>query len=286
MKKNSPPKGIDDWPTGVEPHGKGIRIWFMYKGERCREPLPQLIKVTASAVRYAETLRNDIVRDIKRGTFNYAKQFPDSDKAQLFTFGHTIDRSRTIAIGVERWLEVKRAQKAQSTVRNYAHKAAHLIEHFGDRRMIRETSKSDLELFQSGLLREKGLSPKTVNDIFTVVRGVWSDAFMDQIIDVDIALRIKNIETDNADSFADPFDRDELAKIAGTETDRPQDRNLCLFNSWCGLSISEVMGLAWEDIDQTNWTISVKRARVESVYKVPKEKTRIRTVELIDPAIA
>lgn len=283
MTNTKPPKGIEKWPTGVEPHGKGLRIWFMYQNKRCREPLKQIAKVNLTSVRYAENKRQSIVVEIKEGHFSYIKHFPDSEAAQLLCFGQSVNTGRTVNEGVTRWLEVQNAKKAASTARNYKHKSKHLTDHFHNLTKIKDITKSDLELFQAGLLKKR-LSPKTVNDIFTVVRGVWEDAFYDHVIPLDICQRIKNIETDNQDSMADPFTREELHKIEVTVTDRAQDKNMVLFNSWCGLSISEVMALAWEDVDLESGLVHIRRARVESVYKVPKEKGRIRTVELIEPA--
>lgn len=111
-----------------------------------------------------------------------------------------------------RWLEVQRAKKAKSTFDNYASKAKHVVE-WADPRRIVDTGKTDLELFQAKLLKA-GFAPKTVNDIFTVVRGVWADAFQDGILRSNPLERISNIERDSESEFANPFSRDEIDAIA------------------------------------------------------------------------
>lgn len=58
-----------------------------------------------------------------------------------------------------------------------------------------------------------------------------------------------------------------------------------LFQTWTGLSFSEQMAVAWEDVDIVNWTLTVRRARVADEYKVPKEPSRNRTIDLLQPAI-
>lgn len=78
---------------------------------------------------------------------------------------------RTVNEGIDRWLEVQKALKASSTAVNYVSKSKHVETKFGRRRIL-DISKSDIGLFQAHLLKQ-GLSPKTVNYIFTVVRGVW-----------------------------------------------------------------------------------------------------------------
>ncbi|WP_254865913.1 hypothetical protein [Pseudomonas fluorescens] len=53
---------------------------------------------------------------------------------------------------------------------NNVSKAEHAEKKFGKRRIV-DVSKSDIELLQAQLLKQ-GLASKTVNAIFTVVRGV------------------------------------------------------------------------------------------------------------------
>ncbi|WP_188861111.1 hypothetical protein [Marinobacterium nitratireducens] len=43
--------------------------------------------------------------------------------------------------------------------------------------------------------------------------------------------------------------------------------------------------MAWELLDTETWRLKVRRAKAGPEYKVPKEKSRVRIVELIDPAI-
>ncbi|WP_352230885.1 site-specific integrase [Metapseudomonas resinovorans] len=69
------------------------------------------------------------------------------------------------------------------------------------------------------------------------------------------------------------------------KTTRQQDISMILFDCWAGLSLSELIALGWDDVDLEAGTVWVRRARVASEYKVPKEKSRNRLVELIDPAL-
>jgi integrase len=277
------PAGIDKLPRGVEIHGRQVRIAFTYMGRRCREPIDGVTKITKATIAYAERKRAVILTEIAEGRFSYAAHFPDSVKAALFSgYGGRVI-NRTIVEGVERWLQVKQVECSTSTYTNYVVKAKHVARWWPAKR-IREVTKSDLMAFRSGLVSDSGLAPKTINDIFTVVRGVWGDAFADGVIDHNPCDRIINFKPDDESSFADPFGRDELERIAAV-TGKPELVNMVLFASWCGLSVSELMGLAWEDIDTRHWQVHVRRARVEAEYKVPKERSRMRTVELIAPAV-
>lgn len=70
-----------------------------------------------------------------------------------------------------------------------------MIRYFGDT-PINQVTIQDLRLFRNHLVKpedgSKGLSPKTVNDVLTVVRGVWADAKSNDLISSD---HMKNIRT-------------------------------------------------------------------------------------------
>lgn len=270
-------------PTGVEIQGNLLRISFYLNGQRCKEPLTGIAKINKASIAYASNKRQAILAEIKEGRFDYLAHFPDSARAAALSGRAGGDSKRTVAEGVQRWMEVQLARKASSTSRNYQYKANHVTARFG-RQRIADVNKSDLELFQAQLLKG-GLSPKTVNDIFTVVRGVWGDAYADGVIRANPLDRIKNVERDVDEDSADPFTREELEALGKIKIARQQDINMILFDCWAGLSISELIALGWEDVDLDGGTVMVRRARVESEYKVPKEKSRARRVELIDPAI-
>jgi len=270
-------------PPDVELNGKQLRITFMLNGQRCREPLPSIVKINKASIAYADNKRRAIITEIKEGRFDYAAHFPESARAAIFSGHGGPSTKRTVAEGIERWMEVQRAKKANSTLINYISKAEHLKRKFGQAKIV-DISKSDLELFQAQLLKQ-GLAPKTVNDIFTVVRGVWADAFGDGILKFNPLDRISNIESDHDIEHADPFNRDEIELIGNADTERMAAARMVMFNCWAGLSMSEMVALAVEDVDMSLGVIHVRRALVVGAYKVPKERARVRMVELIDPAI-
>jgi integrase len=269
-------------PKGIEIHGNQLRISFMLGGKRYREPVPNISKITKSTIAYAAQKRNVVMTEIKEGRFDYATHFPSSRNAALFSGWGGPDMARMVAAGIDRYLEVKEAKLAEITFRNYKVKANHVKAKWAHRR-IADVTQSEIELFQAELLRS-GLAPKTVNDIFTTVRGVWAHAFSDGVIRTNPLDRIKNLESDENDNHADPFTLKELERIQSVKSIRQQDINLVMFACWCGLSVSELLALSWDDVDTENWVIYVKRAVVEGTFKVPKEKARIRRVDLVEPA--
>lgn len=276
------PKGMDKLPKGVHIHGNRIRISFMFAGKQCREPLRGVVKINKAALAYAENKRKVVLTEIKEGRFDYAAHFPDSNNAKLFSGWGGADSGRLVTEGVKSWLAVQKEKKASSSFKGYKSKAEHVKKKWPHRRLA-DITKSEIELFQAELLG-RGLSPKTVNDIFTVVRGVWSNAFDDGVIRSNPLDRVPNVERDEDVDYADPFTLKELERIQSVKTMRQQDINMVMFASWCGLSLSELIALSWDDVDTVDWVIHVRRARVGNEYKVPKERSRIRRVELIEPA--
>ncbi|OOV90957.1 integrase [Pseudomonas sp. MF6396] len=282
MKEKLPP-GVDTLPKGIDINGNLLRIAFMYEGERRREPLRSVAKINKAAIAYADNKRRTILAEIRDGRFDYAAHFPESSWLKARIEEQVQPEKRTVAEGIKRWLEVQKVKRANSTFINYRSKSKHVKQKFGDR-TISTVSKSDIELFQAELL-SSGLSPKTVNDIFTIVRGVWADAFSDEIIKSDPMARIENIQSDADVEFADPFTRSEIDRIAEADPERTPDSRMIVFNCWAGLSLSELIALAVEDVDLEAGTIRIRRALVTGEFKVPKERSRIRTVELIHPAL-
>lgn len=211
----------------------------MLKGLRCREPLPGVTKINKAAIAYADNKRRAILTEIKEGRFEYLMHFPDSPRAARLTRADGQNPNRTVKEGVDRWMEVQYAKKATSTSRNYAHKAKHVL-NWGAPQRIADISKSDLELFQAKLLRS-GLSPKTVNDVFTVVRGVWADAYSDGLLKANPLDRIKNIERDQDEDFADPFTRDIVMAVGVPNTQVLAKLDSC---EW-GCSLLDPRRLRW-----------------------------------------
>lgn len=82
----------------------------------------------------------------------------------------------------------------------------------------------------------------------------------------------------------DPFSKVEIAMILNTETDLDIQNLLpCLF--WTGLSMSEQIPIAWEDIDLEKGTIQISRSYVRGIYRVTKNRRRKRRIKLLEPAI-
>ncbi len=286
-------------PSGVERHGKTLRIHFMFRGQRCREIVERGV-IDDVAIAIAGRMREQIVDAIAAGRFDYLQRFPSSPMAHRLARqpdgqgANAPQRSTppaiedmTVRVGVEAWLQTQRLGRARSTAVNYASKAQHVIRAFGDR-LIREVSTQELQQFCYQLVRSRhnpeGLAPKTVNDVLIVVRGVWGDAQANDITRANRSHGLKNHRV-TAASTADPFSLEEMQRLLWADPNALPLARLVVCNCWMGLSRSELMALASEDVDLDNRLLHVRRAFVCSEHKAPKELLRERTIDLLEPAV-
>lgn len=277
-----------DWPKGITRKRNRIQLSFMYAGVRCRELMPAQTKISQQSINYAVRKLDAIKLAITENTFNYREHFPNSASALKFDDAAADDINRTVAQAVDMWLEIAGEQCATSTVDGYKTKAKHVKAYFEDKR-IRNVKRIDITRFRVYLIETLEQKISTVNDTFTVLRGAFAVSKQDKIITDNVLELIPNLKEDEeSESLADPYKEKQIKEIEQLRINgysNPQAINMFLFTCWTGLSLSEAMALAWEDIDLTEMSLKVRRARVEQEYKVPKEKARSREFELLQPAI-
>jgi integrase len=282
------PTGIEKLPKGIKIRGDRIQLFFVLEGQRCRELLPKNVIVSKNSIKYAHNKLQAIRAEIAESRFNYREHFPESINALKIEGASATDLNRTVFDGVDMWLEITKEAVTPSTYSGYKSKADAVKDYFGTKR-IRSIRKLDVIRFRKHLLEVSEYEIKTITDIFTPLRQTLLLAKQDGIIKENIMEIIPNLKPDDdKQSDADPFTEKEMKRSMKLKTDgyyRPQALNLFIFTCWTGLSFSEAMAVAWEDIDLKEMTLRVQRARVEGEFKVPKEVCRTRTIDLLQPAI-
>lgn len=280
-------------PAGVERHGKSLRITFSYGGKRCREIVAR-DNLDEFSIALAARFRGQVLEAISRGRFDYRAFFPESRHAQAINQEQTASRSKTNSLanmtvreGVESWLETQRSGKAKSTAVNYSSRAKHVLNAFGEKRLADVTTQ-ELQQFRNRLVRSRenpqGVSPKTANDVLIVVRGVWFDASRNGITSSNRAEGVENHLLER-ESKADPFSLDEMQQLLNGDPSQRITARMLVLNCWLGLSRSELVALAAEDIDLRRKKLKVSRAHVHGEHKAPKVRAREREIDLLEPAI-
>lgn len=260
-----------DRRQGIVVRGNFIYLDFYYLGRRCRESLK--LAPTKPNMKFAENKIAAIHHEMAIGTFNYLNHFPNSKNAHL---GNT--RSNlTIAQALDSYLQASRRTCEISTWRNYMSAIEfHLKPAFGHL-CIGDLTTSHVKEWIGSL----SISNKRINNILIPLRTIFSDAFVDGLIERNPITRINNlaVKVDEPDPFK-PAEIDAILKELP-----PQGKNLIQFAIWTGLRTSELIALEWQDVDTNSGCVRIRRASVNKQTKQPKTKAGERDVKLFPPAL-
>ena len=162
----------ESYPTGVENHGKSLRIWFIFKGKRVRENLG--VPDTAKNRKVAGELRTSVCFAIRMGTFDYAAQFPNSPN--LKTFG-ICKKDITVKFLSEKWLELKRLEICANAINRYESVVRSMLPRIGAKKLVSCVTREELLYIRKDMLSgEKGLSVVTVNYYMSTIAGMFQFA--------------------------------------------------------------------------------------------------------------
>jgi len=227
---------------------------------------------------FIEEKRENVRYRISVNTFDYAEEFPNSPK--IVRFPSKNKEIPTVKKAVAAFMELKTMQKAHSSYTSYASKSKHILKKWG-KHQIDSINPPEIQLWI--VVDLKKLNNKTINDIMIIFRGIYDSAIADRIIKHNPFEHIKNLKV--IPTEPDPFTKDEINKIQDEETFRQQEVNAFVLHCWTGVRPSELIGMAWDDVDRKNWTVKIQRANVKSRYKCTKNDGSTRTINLIEPAI-
>jgi integrase len=180
----------------------------------------------------------------------------------------------TITLGewLDQWLEYKRRDVEETTIRSYRLALVHVYDQLGHVR-LQELSEDQVRDFVDGLVaagRRKGGEPgtrlaiSTVEGILVRLRSALGRAVVRKLVSVNVAAEVR---PSLADKKTDKRDRErpkpwtvaEVQQfIAGMERDRLYAP---LLLSLMGLRPAEVVGLRWSDIDLKLATLEMVNTR-------------------------
>lgn len=268
--------------SGIRAASKSsIEIDFYYRGVRCRERLK--LSPTPKNLRHTERLKATIELEIEKGTFNFAKHFPDSPRVKLFA------RQKGDVILLEDylndWLESSREYVKGSTWRGYSKIVRNvLIPEFG-RLTLTELRRTHVKDWAKAY----GASAKTIGNIISPLRVALDEAVEDELIDANPLagwkIKRRRIGGPRTDKI-DPFSSDERDAILSVLDG--QARNFVEFAFWTGMRTSELVALDWTDVDWLRGVVYVNKAMTQGSEEPEEPKTEAgeREVKLLPPALS
>ena len=173
------------------------------------------------------------------------------------------------------YIQIKRSELKISSIEKYINILENVIlPEFGHKN-IDEIKPLDIRLWFS---KYNHRSPKTRRDYLIVLRGVFQEAFYDEIITrnpVDV-IRLPKLHTKRIQ----PFDPSEVKRILENSTGWRKNYYAIAF--FTGMRSGEIIALKWSDIDFLRREIYVQRSRRKGIETTPKTQTSIRVIPVFD----
>lgn len=257
-----------------------IRLAFSFQGVQCRETLD--LPATKANLLYAERLRAEILGKIERGQFRYDDYFPESARCQVF--GHaTAKKAQSVKALLEDYRDRSKASLRPSTWTGYR-KAI-------DNVLVPQFGHLTVSALGVGVLRDwialQHVTRKRMSNLLLPLRNALAEAVADEVIDFNPLDRLKLARILPRDSLStdyepDPYTAGELLILLT----HMEGAERTAFQLWAftGLRTSELIALAWPDVDLKAGTIRVHRAVVEGAEKGTKTKAGTRVVPLLPAA--
>ncbi|MEU7726131.1 site-specific integrase [Streptomyces sp. NPDC040724] len=201
----------------------------------------------------------------------------------------------TVAEWLDQWLEYKRRDVEETTIRTYRLALVHVYDQLGHIR-LQELTEDDVrdfvdELVAAGRRRggEKGtrLMVSTVEGVLTRLRGALSRAVVRKLVAVNVAAEVR---PSLADKKTDKRERQQVKPWTVAEVQTfirgiHQDRLFApLLLSLMGLRPAEVCGVRWVDVDLEDGLLSINQTRTMiGNHRVLEKDTKTASGERILP---
>jgi integrase len=247
---------------------EAIQIDFRWRGIRCRERLR--LAPTAANLKYAARLKATIEHEIATGTFDYAKHFPDSERARR---AGSASSSLPLRTALRGYVASLAGQVEPETAREYANDAETTATGLGNPPLARLT-KAQIRDWIATLQ----LSKSRIDNLLRPLRGMLRQAVDDGLITKNPLDGFQVRRIGQSKDKVDPFTPAEVAALGEVE-----GGELWTFWAWTGLRSGEVIGLRWSDMD-TQSRVRIRRAVRRGREKAPKTESGARVVQLLLPA--
>lgn len=254
---------------GVQVRGEKIRIYFNHYGSR--RYVSTGLPATSENIKECAEMVAGIEKRIKEGTFNFDKEFPSGPNSNSFaSYAHD-------------WLDSKVKTLSKSTVKSHNSRLNNWILPKWGAFPVEQIDFRAIQTWTNESLMSN-LSNKTIKDIHSIVNQIFRhyrrctgsthDPIQGAFSRIPLALP----------DGPDPFTKTEIKRLLDADPKSTVCRMIktAIFT---GVRISELIALAWTDVDFERGTLTVQRARVASVLKATKTRFSTRKIKLMRPAL-
>ncbi|MER2297582.1 MAG: site-specific integrase, partial [Pseudomonas sp.] len=261
--------------TGIEIHGGNLRVVFMWRRIRCRESLG--LPVTKANIKHAALLRAAILHEIKLGTFEYGRHFPDSKHATNYSSAKD-ERLEALA---KRYKPLKAVDITPMTEEKYAYAIDICVALIGGDRLAGILLPEDIQVLRARLIETR--APSTANHYLATFAGFLTWCESNNYCVKGLAAACTRFAI--SDKEPDPLTHGEFDLLISKGCLHPQDVAAITLAVYTGLRPGELCALAVEDIDVEAAKIEITRAiTANGSFKTPKTG-KARTVLLMEPAL-
>lgn len=265
----------------ARPENGKLFIDFRYRGKRCREQTS--LEDTRENRKRVQKLLDRIEAEITLDTFDYAKHFPNSPRAEQFKVMQLRSRQLDTPLFsdfVELWFSEMLIQWRKSysdTIRTTLN--IHLLPAFGEKEVGCITKAEILE-FRASLAKvttrsNKSLSPSRINHIMTPLRMILNEAANRYNFSSPYQ-GIKSLKVPRTD--VEPFNIEEVRLII--EKVRADFRDYYTVRFFTGMRTSEIDGLQWSAVDFERKQIIVRSTIVNGEIQSTKNDGSFRAIEM------
>ncbi|ENR2349427.1 DUF3596 domain-containing protein, partial [Escherichia coli] len=240
-----------------------IRIWFMFRGKRCRETLKGW-EVTNSNIKKAGNLRALIVHEINSGEFEYLRRFPQSSTGAKMVTTRVI---KTFGELCDIWTKIKETELTTNTMKKTKSQLKTLRIIICESTPISHIRYSDILNYRNELLHgetlyldnprsnKKGRTVRTVDNYIALLCSLLRFAYQSGFISTKPFEGVKKLQRNRIKP--DPLSKTEFNALM--ESEKGQSQNLWKFAVYSGLRHGELAALAWEDVDFEKGIVNVRR---------------------------
>jgi integrase len=262
----------------VRPDKGWLFLDFRDRGERYREYLN--LRDTRDGRRAAENIKRQVEAQLRAGTFDYARLFPNGARA-----ASRLATQPTLGEFTRLWLEERAPHLRPQTLYDYGCiLRAYILSHSIAKIRLAEITDTHINLLIKDLSERpsrsgKPLSARLINVVRARLCDIFAIAFRRKLIADNPMAYVRNLKEKKPE--VDPFEPDEVRRLFASAVG--WERAFLSVLIFGGLRPNEGLALHWSDLDWQRNTLRVRRNLTRFGFGPPKTERSDRTIEMAEP---